>query len=92
MVSKREAAWQSFSDCMMEHIKETEAGHYGDRPIQPLDFLEQWFPPDALAWQVVKYMCRYPRTRNQKDIYKAAHYLSRLWAIHRCPDPSETDT
>ena len=81
MITKRQATWQAFSDRVVEHIRETEKGHYSGPEIQPLDFLEQWFHPDALAWQVVKYMCRYPRTLNQKDLFKAADYLGRLWNI-----------
>jgi len=79
MISKRQAAWLGFSNCVMTHIKETEKGHYGGPKIQPLDFLEQWFSMDALAWQVCKYLCRYPVTRNQEDLLKAADYLCRLW-------------
>ena len=83
MISKRQAAWQAFSDCVLEHIKATESGHYGGATIQPLDFLEQWFSPDALAWQSVKYLCRYPKTNNERDLYKASDYICRLWALHR---------
>ena len=75
-------AFKRFTEAAAKHVAETDSGHYGGKAIQPLDFMEQYFGDDALAWQVVKYACRYPRTRNEKDLLKAAHYLSRLWVIN----------
>jgi len=94
MISKRAAMWQSFSDCMLEHIDETERGHYGGAKIQPIDFFESYAPEEGMVWWLVfnvcKYLLRLPNTQNPRDIYKAAHYLSRLWAIWGTPnDPRE---
>ena len=75
--------WKAFEANVTAHIKDTLHGHYayGTTMMQPLHALEQTFGLAYLCGQVCKYMFRYPQTHNERDLYKAAHYLSRLWAL-----------
>ena len=71
--------WNEFAGAVYYHIHDTKQGHYV-RPgtIEPLEFMESYLSMDWMVGQVIKYACRVPITRNPKDLYKAAHYLSRI--------------
>ena len=71
--------WTEFYEAVYQHIGETKQGHYV-RPgtIEPLEFMESYLSMDWIVGQVIKYACRVPITRNPKDLYKIAHYLSRI--------------
>ena len=92
-MGKRVEDWRRFSRIVEQHIEQTERGHYaggGSHGIDVMEFLEGFLGADAtIAWlkDVVKYVCRYPRTDNQIDLFKAAHYLCRIWITnHRTKD------
>ena len=77
-----EMEWDEFSAFVRDHIAKTMQGHYERAGgVQPLAFKESHFGLDYLCGQVVKYMCRVPKTRSSEDCAKAAHYLSRVWAV-----------
>jgi hypothetical protein len=81
-MSKKVEEWRQFADRVQAHISDTEQGHYSHHAIEPLTFMESYLRPDWLCGQVIKYMARYPRTHNDRDLMKAAHYLSRLWMVY----------
>ena len=73
-------AWRGFSNLVLDHIRSTRSGHYAPtNRVEPLDFCEAFFGLPYLCGQVVKYVARIDRTRDMKDLYKAAHYMSRIY-------------
>ena len=71
--------WWNFAENVTSHIMDTKEGHYvREGTIEPLEFMESYLSMDWMIGQVIKYVCRVPVTRNLKDLYKAAHYLSRI--------------
>lgn len=72
--------WLRFSDQVYAHVKATFDGHYARRgaEMEPIDFFEAYLDPDWLVGQVCKYVLRVQNSHNEKDLLKAAHYLSRL--------------
>jgi hypothetical protein len=71
-------SWESFSNEVFQHIHNSLAGYYKVGPVEPMDYFTSHFGVGYLAGQVSKYMARVERTRRLEDLYKAAHYLSRL--------------
>ena len=79
MKDSHEGTWEALSLAVYAHIMGTRNGHYVKAgTIEPLEFMESYLHMDWMVGQVIKYVCRVPVTRNPKDLYKAAHYLSRL--------------
>lgn len=53
--------------------------HYTFGNYEVLPVLQDWFPKDPLAWQVVKYMSRYKHKGTPlQDLQKAEFYLKEL--------------
>jgi len=78
-------AWQEFSNAVLQHIQDTEQGHYAQGGIDVIDFFESQHKINAtIAWakDVIKYVIRQPYTHNQLDLLKAAHYLCRIWILN----------
>ena len=73
--------WGVFASGVFAHIQSCKQGHYvrDDSPMEPIDFFESYLDTDWLVGQVCKYTLRVKKTRNSKDLYKAAHYLSRIY-------------
>lgn len=51
--------------------------HYRNKAIQPWDFIAS-NKMGFLDGNVIKYLSRYPETRNIEDLKKASHYLQKL--------------
>lgn len=51
--------------------------HYMNKPIQPWDFIVA-NKMGFMDGNVLKYLSRYPQTRNINDLKKASHYLQKL--------------
>lgn len=78
-IHPHQSVWLDFAQGVYDHIADTKKGHYvRSGAIEPLEFMESYLDMDWIVGQVIKYACRAPKTRNPKDLYKAAHYLSRL--------------
>ena len=88
-MTKREAQAQAFCDRLMEHVRKTHStGHYAQGNVEWLDFAESQYDPAQIhCFSAGTYIARYPVTKNEKDILKAVHYISRLWALEH---PAET--
>lgn len=73
--------WGEFGAGVYDHIVECNKGHYTRESTQmePIDFFESYLDVDWLVGQVCKYALRVKKTRNSKDLYKATHYLSRIY-------------
>lgn len=73
--------WGEFGAGVYDHINSTKKGHYVKQytSMEPIDFFEDYLDMDWLLGQVCKYVLRVKKTRNSKDLYKAAHYLSRIY-------------
>ena len=74
-------SWGHFGAGVYDHIRSTIGGHYTrqNTQMEPIDFFEAYLDTDWLVGQVCKYVLRVKKTRNSKDLYKAAHYLSRIY-------------
>lgn len=80
-MGKRVDDWDNFSFCVRQHIAETENGHYSGN-VDLIEFMDGHFGHHAIyKWigDVIKYVCRFPRTRNHTDLFKAAHYVCRMF-------------
>ena len=75
------STWWDFASEVGEHIERTRKGHYvSPGAIEPVHFLESNLGLPWLVGQVIKYSIRLPNSTNSiMDVYKAAHYLSRIW-------------
>ena len=73
--------WGEFGAGVYDHITSCSQGHYTRKwtSMEPIDFFEAYLDMDWLVGQVCKYTLRVKKTRNSKDLYKAAHYLSRIY-------------
>lgn len=59
---------------LVNHPSHYTFGHYEVLPV-----LQDWFPKDPLAWQVVKYISRYKHKGTPlQDLMKAEFYLREL--------------
>lgn len=74
------AEWDKFSSQVKMHIISTKKSHYSNEGhIEPIDLIESLNMRDFAGGSIIKYISRYSKNRNSKDLLKAAHYLSRLW-------------
>jgi hypothetical protein len=73
--------WLEFSEAMKRHILKTETGHYVHSKVGTMDLIEGMVGDTFALGNVVKYVSRYPYTSKEEDLLKAAHYLSRAWAL-----------
>lgn len=74
---------QAVADLMNYADKEEDIisspSHYTQGEYEVFPVLQDWFPEDPLAWQVVKYMSRYKHKGTPvQDLMKAEYYLRKL--------------
>lgn len=64
------------------HIRGTAEGHYAGGEKETIDVIMD-INPIAFGWyaigNIIKYVSRFPVTRNKDDLLKAAHYLLMVW-------------
>ncbi len=80
--------WDEFSNEVRKHISSTETGCYVGKKTEVMTFLEDFMGSNVEhAWfkDIIKYVCRYYNSDIcvSSDLYKAAHYICRLWATGR---------
>lgn len=86
LTGRRVKEWKKFEALVAKHIEETESGHYcGEKKkIDVIDFMDSQLGGNSLyPWMkdAVKYLVRFPRTRNPVDLMKAAHYVCRMYQV-----------
>ncbi len=71
------------------HISTTHEGHYVHGDVETIDTIAE-IPGTFLGYtigNVVKYISRFPTTRNKVDLLKACHYLLMLYQATPDPEP-----
>lgn len=64
---------------LLTHINVSNKGHYSHNGFETKDIIEAMgIAEDAYLFAVIKYITRFPKTRNKKDLLKAAHYCLML--------------
>ncbi len=60
----------------LNYIESTQNGHYAQgNGLQTKDYIEALgLAEDAYIFSIIKYVSRFPKTKNHKDLLKAAHY------------------
>ena len=84
--------WRKFNARVSLHVVHTTQGHYATGGVEPMDLIEAITQEDFAIGSAIKYLARYKRTKNKRDLYKAAHYLSRIWWLTKEGDNNESDT
>jgi len=63
----------------VQHDMVNSPPHYKKGKYEVFEVLNDWFPDDPLAWQVVKYMGRFKhKGKAVEDLCKAQWYLNKL--------------
>lgn len=74
-----------FLDKVRDHCNATGGDKYAQgRKLEPAQVIVDWFGEGWLAGDALKYISRMMRTGNEKDMFKAVHYLGMLYN-HRFP-------
>lgn len=63
-----------------EYMETVKTNHYSGGKVQVIDLVEGLGMLEAFAVSnAIKYMARYPKTRNKKDLLKSVHYISMVY-------------
>ncbi len=79
--------WREFAEAVEAHIEATNTGHYAGS-VQPMQLIEAIVGDRAALANCIKYISRFPETKDVRDLLKTAHYLSRMYALTKPrPEP-----
>lgn len=77
---KKQTIESAFIQDFKEHIESTKTNHYSGGKVQVIDLVESLGMLESCAVSnTIKYIARYPKTKNKKDLLKAVHYISMIY-------------
>lgn len=69
-----------FLEDLKEHIGNTQKDKYAKGGVETIDLIASKFDLESFALgNVVKYVSRYPTTKDKKDLLKAGHYIAMVY-------------
>lgn len=69
-----------FVHAFLAHVKETHSDKYARGGVETIDLIASKVDLDSFAiGNALKYLSRYPSTKNKKDLLKATHYIQMVY-------------